>query len=146
MQVFKVLREQTRTPADSSRERYTLGVMYRNGQRFCQTCEDEDRFLEKFPGTKVPKLTAIPRGRYKLVTSFSHHFGKVLPEVLGVPGFEGVRIHGGNYAENSEGCVLAGKVRIKDGIATCADTVQAIIDLIDDAKDDRGEETYLEVA
>lgn len=145
MQLFKVIREPTRTPTKAGREKYTLGKMYRNGLKFCETCEDEDRFLELNPGAKVPKLTAIPRGRYKLVNSFSHRFGKVLPEVLGVPGFEGVRIHGGNSAENSEGCVLAGRVRILDGIAECKETVAAIIDLIDDAKEQNGEDTYLEI-
>lgn len=145
MQEFKIIREPTRTPADPAREKYTLGVMYRNGLRFCQTCEDEDRFLERNPADKVKGLTAIPRGRYRLITSFSHRFGKVLPEVVGVPGFEGIRLHGGNHAEHSLGCILTGRVRIRDGIADCPDTVAAIIDLIDDAKDDRGEETYLEV-
>ena len=144
MQVFKVIREQTRVPANPAREKYTLGKVFRNGLKFCESCEDEDRLLEINPGAKVPKLTAIPRGRYKLINSFSHHFGKVLPEVLGVPGFSGVRLHGGNYAENSEGCILVGRVRIKDGIAECKETVEAIIDLIDGAAD-RGEDTYLEV-
>lgn len=144
MQVFKVVREPTRVPADPAREKYTLGVMYRNGLRFCQTCEDEDRHLENDPSAKVPKLTAIPRGRYKLTTSYSHHFGKVLPEVLGVPNFTGVRLHGGNHAEHSQGCILTGRVRIRDGIAQCPDTVAAIIELIDDAEE-RGEESFLEV-
>lgn len=145
MQLFKVIREPTRVPKDSSREKFTLGKMYRNGVKFCETCEDEDRHLEANPNAKVKGLTAIPRGRYKLTTSFSHRFKKVLPEVLNVPGFTGVRIHGGNRAEDSEGCVLAGRVRIQDGIAQCKDTVEAIIDLIDDAED-RGEESYLEIA
>lgn len=144
MQLFKVLRERTQTPADPGREKYTLGVMYRNGLRFCQTCEDEDRDLETAPSAKVAGLSAIPRGRYKLITSFSHRFGKVLPEVIDVPGFSGVRLHGGNHAEDSRGCILTGRVRTRDGIAECADTVAAIIELIDAAAD-HGEETYLEV-
>lgn len=144
MQLFKLIREATRTPADPKREKFTLGKMYRNGLKFCETCEDEDRFLEKNPGAKVKGLTAIPRGRYKLVASFSHRFKKVLPEVLDVPGFTGVRIHGGNRAEDSEGCILAGRVRTQEGIAQCKDTVEAIISLIEDAED-RGEESYLEV-
>lgn len=144
MQLFKLIREATRTPADPKREKFTLGKMYRNGLKFCETCEDEDRFLEKNPDAKVKGLTAIPRGRYKLTTSFSHRFKKVLPEVLNVPGFTGVRIHGGNRAEDSEGCILAGRVRTQEGIAQCKDTVKTIISLIEDAED-RGEESYLEV-
>lgn len=143
-QVFKVVREPTSVPADPEREKYTLGVMYRNGLQFCQTCEDEDRLLETNPDAKIKGLSAIPRGRYKLTTSYSHHFGKVLPEVLGVPNFTGVRLHGGNHAEHSQGCILTGRVRIRDGIAQCPDTVAAIIELIDDAEE-RGEESFLEV-
>lgn len=144
MQLFKLIREPSRTPSVAGRERYTLGKMYRNGLKFCETCEDEDRTLETKPNDKVKGKTAIPRGRYKLIASFSHRFKKVLPEVLNVPGFTGVRIHGGNRAEDSEGCILAGRVRTQEGIANCKDTVGAIISLIEDAED-RGEESYLEV-
>lgn len=142
-QVFKLVREQTQSRPGG--ESYTLGVMYRNNVRFCQTCEDADRFLEKVGvKAKIKGVTAIPRGRYKLVTSMSHRFGKVLPEVLGVPGFSGIRLHGGNRAEDSEGCILVGKVRTSSGIAQCADVVKRIIDLIDEAAD-HGEDTYLEI-
>ena len=142
-QVFKLLREQTiRNP---SGENFTLGRMYLDNVFFCQTCEDEDRFIEKGGVEKVNGRTAIPRGKYRLVTSFSNRFQRVLPELLGVPGFSGIRIHGGNRAEDSLGCILVGKVRTATGIAQCADMVSRVISQIDSA-DELGIETWLEVA
>jgi hypothetical protein len=91
----------------------TLGKLYVNGEYFCDTAEDKDRFLEKNLNGKIPKLTAIPRGIYKVVLSLSNRFKKVLPEVLNVPVFSGVRIHSGNTEEDTEGCILVGK-RIGD--------------------------------
>jgi len=98
--------------------------MYLDNVVFCHTCEDEDRFLERVPGhedsVKVYGKTAIPRGKYQLVTSDSAHFGRVLPEVLNVPGFAGIRVHGGNTAEDSAGCILVGQVKTQTGVAKCA--------------------------
>ena len=129
-------------------ETFTQGVMYFNNVRLCVTCEDEDRrletSLEDIKARKVPGRTAIPRGKYKLITSFSNRFQKVLPEVLNVPGFTGIRIHGGNKAEDSQGCILVGKVRTASGIAQCADMVKRVIEEIDDAQE-LGIETWLEI-
>lgn len=142
-QVFKLLREQT--TQNPSGENFTLGRMYLDNVFFCHTCEDEDRFIEKGGVEKVYGRTAIPRGKYRLVTSFSNHFQRVLPELLDVPGFSGIRIHGGNRAEDSLGCILVGKVRTATGIAQCADMVSRVISQIDSA-DELGIETWLEVA
>jgi len=124
---FVVIRE----PSVSvpGKEAYTPSRVYLNGVFFCFCCEDDDRLLEK-GGVKVKTRTAIPRGSYHLTVTRSNRFGKDLPELLQVPQFEGVRIHGGNTAENSEGCLLFGQVRTSTGIAKCADTVQKVIDII----------------
>ena len=124
---FTVIREPSRSA--SVGEGFTLGIMYANGVRFCFTCEDEDRKLEA-GGVKVKTRTAIPRGTYELTVSMSNRFKKLLPEVKNVPQFTGIRFHGGNKAEDSEGCVLIGKVRTSNGIANCADTVRKMIDMI----------------
>ena len=129
-------------------ESFTPGVLYFNNVRLCVTCEDEDRrletSLEDVASRKVYGKTAIPRGKYKLITSFSNRFQRVLPEVLNVPGFTGIRIHGGNKAEDSHGCILVGKVRTATGIAQCADMVNRVVEEIDDAQE-LGIETWLEV-
>lgn len=124
-------------------ENFTPGRMYFEGHAFCHTREDEDRFLED-GGAKETGKTAIPRGKYRLITSESPRFGRILPEVLHVPDFTGVRIHGGNTAEDSGGCILVGQIRTATGIAKCAPTVIQIINSIDDAAE-LGIETWLEV-
>ena len=124
-------------------ENFTPGRMYFEQMAFCHTCEDEDRFLEK-GNVKVFGKTAIPRGKYRMITSQSQRFGRILPEVLDVPGFSGIRIHGGNTAEDSHGCILVGQVKTATGVAKCAETVNRIIDTIDDATE-LGIETWLEV-
>ena len=142
-QVFKVLREQVvRNPGG---ENYTPGRMYLDNVFFCHTLEDEDRFLENGVTEKVYARTAISRGKYRLITSFSNRFQCVLPLVVDVPGYAGVRLHGANDARDVLGCIGCGKVRTSTGIAQCADTVQRIIDQIDDAAE-LGIETWLEVA
>lgn len=145
-QTFKVVRSPV--VRVTSGENFTPGVMYLDNVRFCYTCEDEDRFLENVPDSikeaKVYGKTAIPRGLYRLTVDFSPHFGKQLPLVNDVPGFSGIRIHGGNTAEDSLGCILAVKVRTANGIAQCADTVKRIIDAVESAEE-LGIESWLKV-
>lgn len=96
-------------------DKSTIGRMYVNGVFECYTLEDKDRKLEA-GGQKVYGLTSIPRGSYTLIMSFSNRFQKYLPEILNVPQFEGIRIHGGNSDVDSHGCILVGQTKVKDFI------------------------------
>lgn len=93
---------------------YTIGDLYIDGVLFCQTMEDTDRglmfqmSLEEIKAKKVFGKTAIPTGVYEVVFSFSQKFQKMLPLVLNVPGYLGIRFHSGTTAEDTEGCVLSG--------------------------------------
>ena len=81
-------------------------------------------------GIKVAGDTAIPAGRYQVVLSYSPHFKMVTPEILHVPGFTSIRIHGGNRTTDTLGCVLVGKRRFGNLIYDCATILQTLIGLI----------------
>ena len=94
---------------------YTIGLLYINGQFVCNTLEDTDRGLtsamsvNNIAAVKVKGKTAIPTGSYPVIMSYSPRFKKQMPLICGVKGFEGIRIHSGNSAEDTEGCILCGK-------------------------------------
>ena len=97
---------------EPSRDGATLGVLFVNGHFECFTVEDEIRETPDPVATwKVKGKTAIPAGRYPVVITHSPRFGVRLPLLLNVPGFEGIRIHVGNRASDSEGCILPGRSR-----------------------------------
>lgn len=141
--IVTVIREPVIRPDNG--EAFTPGRMFVNGLHLAYTCEDEDRHLETV-GTQEKQhgRTGISRGTYALENSFSQRFQRELPAVLDVPGFAGIRIHGGNRAEDSLGCILIGQVRTASGIAQCAATVQRLVAMIQ-AAEDRGEACWLEV-
>ena len=84
---------------------YTQGELYVDGKFECYTMED----VVRDNGVKVAGKTAIPIGTYVLRVTFSNRFQKMLPLLENVPGFEGVRIHTGNTALDTEGCILVGR-------------------------------------
>ena len=105
---------------------YTIGELYVDGAYISDTLEDPVRPLpEECPNTpkgndckckeKVYGQTAIPAGTYELKLTYSNRFKKILPEILNVPHFLGIRIHAGNTADDSEGCVLVGTWDDKNG-------------------------------
>jgi hypothetical protein len=94
---------------------YTIGDLYIDGNWFSNTVEDKDRGLDdsmmvdEIKKKKVYGETAIPYGTYKVSITYSPKFKKNLPLVEGVKGFEGIRIHSGNTAKDSLGCIIVGK-------------------------------------
>jgi len=88
----------------------TIGELSINGVWECYTLEDVERDV------KIKGETAIPKGKYKVIINQSNRFKRLLPLLLNVPNFEGVRIHAGNTNHDTEGCILVGKTRSNDFI------------------------------
>jgi hypothetical protein len=55
---------------------------------------------------KVYGKTAIPYGRYKVLSTWSGRFKRLLTGIFGVPDFEGIRIHNGTTELSSAGCPI----------------------------------------
>lgn len=89
-----------------SRESTTLGELWMDGAHFCVTLEDQVRP----DGEKIYGKTAIPAGKYRVDITYSPKFQKMMLAVEDVPGFTGIRIHSGNDAEDTLGCILVGAV------------------------------------
>jgi len=100
---------------DTFTETTTIGKLYIDGVFECYTLEDKDRHLED-GGLKIPDITAIPRGIYKIELRFSPHFNCITPHLLDIPNFEYVLIHWGNYAKDTDGCILVGQTKNTDFI------------------------------
>lgn len=93
----------------------TIGELVIDGMTECLTLEDEAR------PEKIAGKTAIPAGRYRVVLTpsgrvkagglWSPRADCALPLLENVPNFTGIRIHAGNSAKDTEGCILVGKVR-----------------------------------
>ena len=82
----------------------------------------------------MPRKSAVPEGTYPVVITKSKKFGKYLPLLVGVPGFEGVRIHSGNTVNDTEGCILVGQNLIKGKVLMSRLTLEKLMRLIENEK------------
>lgn len=94
---------------------YVDGVRFGDGKNYCNALEDKDRGLtssmsvDEILAKKLYGMTAIPTGRYEVRISYSPRFRRDMPILIAVPGFTGIRIHSGNSAKDSYGCILIGR-------------------------------------
>lgn len=86
---------------------FTHGKLYNNGVFECDTLEDQERAV------KVYGATAIAKGFYKVIINVSNRFKRRMPLLLNVPNFEGIRIHNGNTAKDTDGCILVGTYSVE---------------------------------
>jgi hypothetical protein len=110
---------------------FTRGELYADGVFQCFVCEDIVRGEGE---AKVYGKTAIPAGTYDVVVTFSNRFKRQLPQLVDVPGFEGIRIHPGNTAEDTDGCLLPGTVRTSTGVGHSNDAFVELFARITKAK------------
>jgi len=108
----------------------TIGELYISGVFFCYTLED----VARASGVKIKKETAIPSGRYRVKTTFSPKYQRSMPQILDVPMFQGIRIHGGNDKNDTEGCLLLGMHKMPDRIYNCKPALDHVYELIADAE------------
>lgn len=133
------------------RDSYTIGKLYVDGSYFCDTLEDTDRGLDQqLPisvnaGRKRKGKTAIPVGCYRITLAvksprFSqkkqYDFCKgYLPRLINVPAFDGVLIHIGNTAQDTEGCILVGKNSEVGKVLHSTDTFKRLYAVLKTSKD-----------
>lgn len=115
---------------------YTIGRMLIDGKYVCDVLEDKDRGLtdsmtvEEIKKKKIYGETAIPTGKYKVVLDYSPKFKKILPHILNVKGFEGIRIHSGNDKEDTFGCLLVGYNRQKGKVLNSRNALAQVLSLM----------------
>lgn len=124
----------------------TIGKLSIDGVFECHTLEDTMREVSGQPvgSWKIPAETAIPRGVYQVVMTMSNRFKKLMPLLLNVQGFEGVRIHAGNTSHDTEGCIIVGRTRLVTSLGDSRLATSALYVKIQAALD-RGEKVTIEV-
>ena len=133
---------------ESFGDTFTEGKLLIDNVFECYTVEDTDKKMEDDLTVKVNGKTAIPRGRYEVILSMSNRFKKVLPEVLNVPGFAGIRIHSGNSSVDTEGCIILGSVNNKlddDWIGGSKIALTQFMAKLETAKENN-EKVYIEIS
>ena len=125
---------------------YTIGDLYIDGEWFSNTLEDTDRNLtstmskDEIAKVKVYGKTAIPTGTYVVdMNTVSPKFGKrswaqpyegKVPRLQDVPGYEGVLIHPGNTADDTSGCILVGRNKVKGQVVESQDTFHSLMNIL----------------
>ena len=139
----------------AKRKTYTIGrlAIIKQVSEEYKTYEEEEYFCDTLEPTwrdyahgahKIKGRSAIPEGRYAVVISFSPKFEQWLPILLGVPKFEGIRIHEGNCSEDTEGCILVGKNREIGKVLDSRIWVHRLKQKIVEAKD-KGEPVWITI-
>ncbi len=127
-------------------EKYTIGKLYIDGKYFSDTLEDTDRNLtstmskDEIVKVKVYGKTAIPTGTYVVdMNTVSPKFGKrswaqpyegKVPRLQDVPGYEGVLIHPGNTADDTSGCILVGRNKVRGQVVESQNTFHSLMNIL----------------
>jgi hypothetical protein len=115
----------------------TISDLYIDGQWECYILEDP------IHSTKIKGATAIPEGEYQIVITHSPRFNRMLPLLVNVPQFSGVRIHPGNTSQDTEGCLLPGQVKGENSVLASAAAFKPLFSKIQKAISSGDEVTIL---
>ncbi len=96
----------------------TPGELFVEGLHYCYTLEPDP---------------PIPAGTYDLDVTWSPRFSRLMPEVMNVPGYAGIRIHWGNWAKDTEGCTLVGSMEGTDFVGHSVDQFNQLFGMLCDA-------------
>lgn len=110
-------------------EHETIGSLYIDDKFECYTLEDAVRVI------KIPSETAIPKGLYKVIINMSTRFKRLLPLLIDVPNFRGVRIHSGNTNHDTEGCILVGQTKTLTSVGSSRKAFAALFAKMQKATD-----------
>jgi len=111
------------------RDKYTIGRLFINDEYFCDTLEDIPRDI------KVMNETCIPKGVYRIIINISNRFKRLMPLLLNVPGFEGIRIHAGNSSQDTSGCILVGENKIVGRLVNSKATFEKLFAILNNTKE-----------
>ena len=154
----------------AKRKAYTIGRLsivermddeYLAGSKetyFCDTLEptalelkttvSKEAVLRSPKKAECLKPFAIPEGRYAVVITWSPKFKMWLPVLLGGPDFnhlfKGIRIHAGNTAKDTQGCILVGRNQIVGQLLESRKWLYELKQKIVEAKD-KGEAVWLTI-
>lgn len=129
---------------------YTIGSLFINGLYVCDTIEDKvrdtnkDGDLNDLGEEKVYGETAIPYDTYAMDLTMSPKFKRLLPIILDVPHFTGIRIHRGNTAKDSHGCILPGENKAKGKVLNSTKYELIVVEKMLDAIRN-GEQMWIEI-
>ena len=122
---------------------YCISKCFFNGEYMFDILEDYDRGLrsemseEEIKERKVAGKTAIPTGEYQLIMNYSPRFKKVMPLLVNVKGFSGIRIHTGNSDKDTEGCLITGYNKVKGKVVESKKAYDLLIKAIEQNKGDK---------
>lgn len=106
------------------REKYTIGKLFIDDVYFCDTLEDVPRDI------KIQNETCIPKGKYKVVLNISNRFKRLMPLLIDVPNFTGIRIHTGSTEKDTSGCILVGKNKIVGKLLESKETFDNLMKIL----------------
>lgn len=116
----------------------TIGELFVDDVPFTFTLEDLPQPKKKAGETR------IPAGLYRVVLSespaakagklWSPHEKGLLPLLVDVPGFSGIRIHAGNTEQDTRGCILVGSWRGGEFLHNSRDALASLMDMLEIAQ------------